>query len=51
VEFTEAYQNKITGDIDGLMINFINLDDFIKNKEATGSAKDLGDIELLKQKK
>ncbi|TSJ42691.1 hypothetical protein FO440_00420 [Mucilaginibacter corticis] len=51
VEFNEAYLNKITGEADGLNINFINISDFIKNKETTGRAKDLGDIASLKNKK
>lgn len=51
VEFDEAYSNKIAGEVDGLAINFINISDFIKNKEATGRNKDLGDIEALKRKK
>ena len=48
VEFNKAYQSKISTTIDQLKVNFINLQDFIKNKEATGRAKDLGDIESLK---
>lgn len=51
VDFDEAYLNKITGEADGLNINFINISDFIKNKETTGRAKDLGDIAALKNKK
>ncbi|MDT3403721.1 hypothetical protein [Mucilaginibacter terrae] len=49
VDFDEAYANKIDGEVDGLAINFINISDFIKNKEATGRNKDLGDIESLKR--
>ncbi|MEX2565885.1 MAG: hypothetical protein WD431_08085 [Cyclobacteriaceae bacterium] len=51
VEFDEAYQNKVEGKIDGLNVNFINVNEFIKNKEATGRQKDLGDIESLKKRK
>ena len=50
VQFKEAYGNKICADIDGLQINFINVDDFIENKKASGRKKDLGDIEALKEK-
>jgi hypothetical protein len=51
VEFNEAYANKITGDVDGLDINFINITEFIKNKEASGRHKDLSDIASLKKPK
>ncbi|MDB5005579.1 MAG: nucleotidyltransferase family protein [Mucilaginibacter sp.] len=51
VEFTEAYKNKIVGEIDGLSINFINVAEFIQNKEASGRQKDLGDIAALNKKK
>ncbi|MDB5091621.1 MAG: nucleotidyltransferase family protein [Mucilaginibacter sp.] len=49
VEFSEAFVNKIEGEVDGLNIYFINIPDFIKNKEATGRNKDLGDIAALKK--
>jgi hypothetical protein len=49
VEFGEAFVNKIEGEVDGLNIYFINIPDFIKNKEATGRNKDLGDIAALKK--
>ncbi|MEO8887406.1 MAG: nucleotidyltransferase [Mucilaginibacter sp.] len=50
VEFDDAYPNKINGEVDGLNVNFINISDFIKNKETTGRQKDLGDIAALKSK-
>ena len=49
VKFDEAFLNKIDGEVDGLNIHFINIPDFIKNKEATGRNKDLGDIAALKK--
>lgn len=51
VEFEEAYVNKIDGDIDGLKVHFININEFIKNKQASGRKKDLGDIAALKKGK
>jgi len=51
VEFDEAYENKVEGLVDDLTINFINVTEFIKNKEASGRKKDLGDIESLKKNK
>ncbi len=50
VDFDEAYKNRVNGEIDDLNISFINIDDFIKNKHATGREKDLGDINALKKK-
>ena len=38
VEFNEAYLNKIVSDIDDLVVNFINIKEFIQNKIATGRA-------------
>ncbi len=49
VGFNEAYANKIIGEIDGLFVHFINVEEFIKNKEATGRKKDLGDIDAIKK--
>jgi hypothetical protein len=49
VEFDEAYSNKVEAEIDDLQVNFINVAEFIKNKEATGRTKDLGDIASLKK--
>ncbi len=51
VEFDEAYAKKVDGEVDGLHVSFINIPDFIKNKEATGRKKDLGNIESLKKRK
>lgn len=49
VGFDEAYNNRVDGEVDNLKICFINVTEFIKNKEATGRKKDLGDIESLKK--
>lgn len=51
VEFDEAYRNKVEGELDDLRVNFINIDEFIKNKEAVGRKKDLGDIASLRENK
>lgn len=51
VEFEEAYANKVSGEVDELKVNFINVNEFIKNKQATGRKKDLGDIASLKKNK
>jgi hypothetical protein len=51
VEFDDAYKGRIIGRVEDLNISFINIDDFIANKEASGRPKDLGDIAALKKKK
>jgi len=51
VNFDEGYERKINGEVDGLQIPFINVQDFIANKQATGRPKDLGDIKALEKKK
>lgn len=35
VEFDDAYTNKVEGEVDDLRVNFINVIEFVKNKEAT----------------
>ena len=50
VNFEEAYAGRIIGQEEELTISFINIQDFIANKMATGRAKDLGDIDLLNNK-
>lgn len=50
VEFDEAYANKVDGEVDDLVIPFINVAEFIKNKEATGRKK-IWAILLLSKKR
>ncbi|MES2278329.1 MAG: nucleotidyltransferase [Bacteroidota bacterium] len=49
VSFDEAYQNKAIIDIDGLMINYIGLDDLIKNKISSGRHQDISDVVALRK--
>ena len=49
VNFEEAYKGKIDAEVDELKISYININDFIAYKQASGRAKDLGDIEALKR--
>jgi len=51
VQFDEAFTNKVEGEVDGLKIYFIDIPHFIRNKEATGRNKDLGDIAALRKDK
>lgn len=50
VDFDKGYQGKVDGEVDGLKIPFINVQDFIRNKQASGREKDLGDIKALDKK-
>jgi hypothetical protein len=45
--FDEAWPGRITRPFGDVTVGVIGLADFIRNKRATGRAKDLGDIEGL----
>jgi hypothetical protein len=45
--FTEAWPDRISKPFGDVTVDFIGRDAFIRNKRATGRAKDLGDIEGL----
>jgi len=47
VDFEEAYTNKLIIDIDGLPVNYIGLDDLIKNKQVSGRKQDISDVNAL----
>lgn len=47
VEFEEAYQDKIVGEIDKVQVNLISLHHLKINKKASGRYKDLNDLENL----
>jgi len=50
VTFDEAWTERASGELDGVPVNFIGRAALLRNKEATGRAKDLIDaIELRKQ--
>ena len=51
VDFSEAYGNKLIIDIDGLQVNYIGLDDLIKNKQASGRKQDITDVNALNKLK
>jgi predicted nucleotidyltransferase len=51
VDFKDAYENRQQVDLDGLMVIYIGLREFIKNKEASGRPQDLSDISDLQKKK
>ena len=47
VDFNECYSKREVIEIDGVLINFISLQDLKKNKRAAGRHKDLEDLEHL----
>lgn len=47
VTFDECFRNKTIIEIDGLPVNFISLNDLIKNKKTTARPRDIDDIENL----
>lgn len=47
VEFEECYDSRIQVDDDGLLLNFIDLDNLRKNKKASGRPQDLADLDNL----
>ncbi len=51
VNFDDAYKGKILGQDGDLLISFINISDFIANKQASGRPKDIGDINSLNKPK
>jgi hypothetical protein len=47
VEFSECYHDRVVVEIDGVAVNFIDLENLRKNKQATGRYQDLADLENL----
>ena len=47
VTFEDAWSNKMTVEIDGMMLPVIGLNDLITNKRASGRPKDLADLAAL----
>jgi hypothetical protein len=49
IKFRDSYKNREVVNIKGIDISFINLEDLLKDKEATSRPKDLNDVEQLKE--
>lgn len=47
VDFESCYAQKVETQIDGIKVNFIDLENLKKNKKATGRHQDLADLEHL----
>jgi hypothetical protein len=50
VSFDDAWGTRTTGELDGIATQFIGRDALIRNKESTGRAKDLGDVDELRRR-
>jgi hypothetical protein len=51
LNFSEAWESRVPGDLDGATVYFIGRDALLQNKTAAGRAKDLADVERLTKKK
>jgi hypothetical protein len=49
VNFTEAWESHVQGELEGLPVPIISREKLIKNKETAARAKDLADIEALQK--
>jgi hypothetical protein len=47
VDFDECYSERVVGDLDGVQVSIIGLNQLKKNKKASGRLKDLADLEHL----
>jgi predicted nucleotidyltransferase len=47
VEFEKCYASRVEVEIDGVKVNFIDLENLKQNKKATGRHQDLADVENL----
>lgn len=46
-QFATAYAHRVTAEIDGVKVSLISLEDLKRNKQASGRAKDIADLENL----
>ncbi len=49
VNFADAWERKISIEMDGCSMSVIGLEDLIENKRAAGRAKDIADVETLQR--
>lgn len=47
LSFDDCFSRSIKADLEGLLVNFVHLNDLKINKASTGRVKDLGDLEYL----
>jgi predicted nucleotidyltransferase len=48
VDFQEAWDRKVTGNLGGHIVSFIGLEDYITTKRASGRPRDLADLQHLR---
>ena len=51
VDFDQAWEGRVPGELDGIPVQFIGFEDLIRNKEAAARPKDLGDADELRKRK
>jgi hypothetical protein len=51
VTFDEAWQNRSTVSLDGMMLPVLGRAEMIRNKRASGRTKDLADVEAMESEK
>jgi hypothetical protein len=51
VEFDQAWNGRVSGEIDEIPVQFVGLEELILNKESTGRLKDKGDAEELRKRR
>ena len=51
VDFASAWSGRVFGHIDGTAVQFIGREELLRNKESTGSPKDLGDAHELRKRR
>lgn len=49
IDFEEVWQRAVPGSLDGLPVRFPDLGSLLKNKKASGRAKDIADVEELEK--
>lgn len=49
MEWEEAWESRVEGDLDGLPVSFIGKDAYIKNKLASGRPQDEADVSRLRE--
>ncbi len=49
VSWTEAWDTRVEGDLDGLPVSYLGRDTYIKNKLASGRPQDQADVARLKE--
>lgn len=50
VEFSHAWENRVSGTVFGISVHFISLDDLIANKQAAARSSDLEQLKRLPRK-